>query len=73
MGVDEGNIQVMDERGNDNEKLSNIYSYGTYLQVATMVYKLRKLYRVIYSVHVCLQFTLYLEFVFVDSAYLKKK
>ena len=43
MGVDEGSIQVMDGRRNHNGKLSNNYSHGTYLQVAIMVYKLRKL------------------------------
>ena len=48
MGVDEGNIEVMDGCRNDNGKLSNnyLYSYGIYLRVAIMVYKLRKIYRV---------------------------
>ena len=53
MGV-EGNIQVMDGCRNYDGKLSNKYSYGTYIQETITVYKLRKLYRVIYSVHVCM-------------------
>ena len=35
MGVDEGNIQVMDGCRNCNGKLSNNYSYGIYLQVGS--------------------------------------
>ena len=38
MGVDDGNIQVMDGCRNDNRKLSSTYSYGTYVQVAITVY-----------------------------------
>ena len=55
MDVDEENVQVMDGCKNDNGKLSNSYSYGTYLQVAFKVYKLRKLYTVlsIRSMFVC--------------------
>ena len=38
MGVDEGNIQVMDDvEMMMNGRLSKNYSYGTYLQVAIMV------------------------------------
>ena len=53
MGVDEGNIQVIDGCRNN-------FSYGAYFlqQVEIMVYKLRKLNRDIYSVHICLNFTL---------------
>ena len=66
MSTKEINVQVMDGCRNDKEKLSINYSYGTYLQVGIMVcqYKLRELYRsIIYSVHICLLFTLYLAFV----------
>ena len=42
MGVDEGDIQVMDRCKTDNGKLSNNYSYGTYLQVTTMVNIIQK-------------------------------
>ena len=37
MGVDGGNIQVMDGCRNYNGNLSNNYSYGASLQVATIV------------------------------------
>ena len=43
MVVDEVNIQVMDGCRNNNGKLFNNYSYGTYLQVAVMVHRLKKL------------------------------
>ena len=37
MGVDEGNIQVIDGCRNDNGKLSSNYSYGTYLLLCCIV------------------------------------
>ena len=37
MGVNEGNLQVIDRCRNDNGKLSNGYSYVRYVPVAIMV------------------------------------